>query len=384
MKARKGTSVASRLNILLFGAPFSGKTTMALQAAYLHRPDGKPFRVLVFDTESSGTDEAIDELVKNGVDAENVYVLYTQSQKEIEEYIAKVANNEDMYVLDEETGEETSEVVLDADGEPFRADCIIIDSISILKTTNQQSLLELSRKRNKIKAERAGATGDEKFVQISNSALELRDYQLMGYASQNFVLSLMSCGASVIMTAREEDEKVSVKTPDGQIASVATGRKIYSGLKNADYNCKTIIHMYQDPDTGEICAEVQKDRSKVHALGEVITDPTLLDYQSVIDGNVGKKEFRLKNTLDTSVSEDQKIFEKQLLGADYKSDEDKNNSNSVDIADLKSQIKVTISKLNPVDKQAAQAKLKENNLPVAYNKVNDPAILQQILSIINS
>lgn len=384
MKARKGTSVASRLNILLFGAPFSGKTTMALQAAYLHRPDGKPFRVLVFDTESSGTDEAIDELVKNGVDAENVYVLYTQSQKEIEEYIAKVANNEDMYVLDEETGEETSEVVLDADGEPFRADCIIIDSISILKTTNQQSLLELSRKRNKIKAERAGATGDEKFVQISNSALELRDYQLMGYASQNFVLSLMSCGASVIMTAREEDEKVSVKTPDGQIASVATGRKIYSGLKNADYNCKTIIHMYQDPDTGEICAEVQKDRSKVHALGEVITDPTLLDYQSVIDGNVGKKEFRLKNTLDTSVSEDQKIFEKQLLGADYKSDEDKNNSNSVDIADLKSQIKATISKLNPVDKQAAQAKLKENNLPVAYNKVNDPAILQQILSIINS
>ena len=128
-KARKGNNVTSRLNILLFGAPFSGKSTMAMQAAYLKRPDGKPFRVLVFDTESSGTDEAIEELVKNGVDADNIYVIYTQSQREIEEYIAKVANNEDLYMLDEETGEETSDIVLDADGQPFRADCIVIDSI---------------------------------------------------------------------------------------------------------------------------------------------------------------------------------------------------------------------------------------------------------------
>lgn len=379
-KARKGNNVTSRLNILLFGAPFSGKSTMAMQAAYLKRPDGKPFRVLVFDTESSGTDEAIEELVRNGVDAENVYIIYTQSQKEIEMYIAKVANNEDLFMLDDD-GEETDEIVLDSDGKPFRADCIVIDSISILKATNQQSLLELSRKRNKIKADKAGATGDERFVQVSNAALELRDYQILGYNAQNFILSLMSCGAHVIMTAREEDEKVSVKTPDGQIASVATGKKVYSGLKNADYNCKTIIRMYQDPETNEICAEVQKDRSKVHELGEVIVDPTLLDYQAVIDGNKGRRDFRIKNTLDTSVAEDQKIFEKQMLGSDYAS-EPAPNTSTEDIVALKSEIKAAISKLSPVEKKEMQGKLTAAGLPTAYNKVADPETLAKILSIV--
>lgn len=382
-KARKGNNVTSRLNILLFGAPFSGKSTMAMQAAYLKRPDGKPFRVLVFDTESSGTDEAIEELIKNGVDAENVYIIYTQSQKEIEEYIAKVANNEDLYVLDEETGAETDEVVLDADGLPFRADCIVIDSISILKATNQQSLLELSRKRNKIKADRAGATGDERFVQVSNAALELRDYQILGYNAQNFILSLMSCGAHVIMTAREEDEKVSVKTSDGQITSVATGKKVYSGLKNADYNCKTIIHMYQDPETNEICAEVQKDRSKVHTLGEIIVDPTLLDYQAVIDNNTGKKDFKIKNTLDTSVAEDQKIFEKQMLGSDYTT-ESASETSPDDISTLRAEIKAAIQKLSPVEKKEMQGKLTAAGLPTAYTKLTDAETLAKILSIVAS
>ena len=381
-KARKGNNVTSRLNILLYGAPFSGKTTMAMQAAYLKRPDGKPFRLLVFDTESSGTDEAIEDLVANGVMADNIYIIYTQSQKEIEEYVAKVANNEDIYELDPDTGEETDTVLLDADGEPFRADCIIIDSISILKTTNQQSLLELSRKRNKIKAEKAGATGDEKFVQVSNSALELRDYQILGYASQNFILSLMACGASVIMTAREEDEKKQIKTSDGQIASVSTGRKVYSGLKNADYNCKTIIHMYQDDETGEICAEIQKDRSKVHKLGEVIVDPTLLDYQAVIDGNKGKQEFRIKNTLDTSVADDQKIFEKQMMGPDYNGDEP-TASSSEDIETLVNSIKSAIAKLSPPQKKEMQEKLKSAGLPVAFHKCNDAEQLAQILAIVS-
>lgn len=384
-KARKGNNVVGRLNILLYGAPFSGKSTMAMQAAFLKRPDGKPFRVLVFDTESSGTDEAIEELVNNGIDAENVYVVYTQSQREIEEYIAKVANGEDLMVLDEETGEETTEVVLDADGLPFRADCIVIDSISVLKTTNQQSLLELSRKRNKIKADRAGLVGDEKFVQVSNSALELRDYQLMGYQAQNFILSLMSCGASVIMTAREEDEKVSVKTPDGQIASVATGRKTYSGLKNADYNCKTIIRMFQDPDTNEICAEVQKDRSKIHTLGEIIVDPTLLDYQAVIDRNAGRKDFRLKNTLDTSVAEDQKIYERQMLGDDANRPSTKmtETSNATsDIDDLKAEIESCIQSLNPVQKKEMKDKLTAAGLPIQYKKCDDIMALSKILSIV--
>lgn len=384
---RKGSAVSSRLNILLFGSKFSGKTSMALQAAFLKTPEGKPFKLLVFDTESGGTDEAIEELVSNGINADDILVIYTQSQSEIKSYIKKVANNEDFVEIDENGDEIYDEngdpiVILDGEGKPFRPDCVIIDSISVLKITTQQSMLDLSRKRNKIKAEKAGATTEEKFVAISNSGLELRDYNQMQYSSQDFVLSLMACGVHVIMTARETDEKISVKDNEGKTTSVATGKKIYDGLKGADYNCKTVIHMYNDEETGDICAHVEKDRTKVHTLGETIIDPSLLDYQVVIDGNRGKKNFVLKNDLDKAIETDKEIFEKQVVGVDLA--QKSSNASSEDITALKSEIKAAIQKLNPVEKKEMQGKLKAANLPVQYTKLTDAETLAKILSIVAS
>lgn len=382
---RKGSAVSSRLNILLFGSKFSGKTSMALQAAYLKTPEGKPFKLLVFDTESGGTDEAIEELVSNGINADDILVVYTQSQSEIKSYIKKVANNEDFVEIDE-NGDEIYDkngdpvVILDGEGKPFRPDCVIIDSISVLKITTQQSMLDLSRKRNKIKAEKANATAEEKFVAISNSGLELRDYNQMQYSAQDFVLSLMACGVHVIMTARETDEKISIKDSEGKTTSVATGKKIYDGLKGADYNCKTVIHMYNDEETGDICAHVEKDRTKVHSLGETIIDPSLLDYQVVIDGNRGKKNFVLKNDLDKAIETDKEIFEKQVVGVDLA--QKSPDTSTEDIAALKTEIKTAISKLSPVEKKEMQGKLTAAGLPTAYTKVTDPETLAKILSIV--
>ena len=59
-----------------------------------------------------------------------------------------------------------------------------------------------------------------------------------------------------------------------------------------------------------------------------------------------------------------------------------NDNSTADITDLKNQIKAVISKLSPVEKQAAQAKLKENNLPTAFAKVTSAETLLQILSLI--
>ena len=65
--------------------------------------------------------------------------------------------------------------------------------------------------------------------------------------------------------------------------------------------------------------------------------------------------------------------------------------NMSDVADevnqckeLQSQIKAAIAGLDSDSKKAAQAKLKENNLPTAFNKITDPATLTQILSLITS
>ena len=89
-RARSGSVIKPKLNMLLYGEPGVGKSTLALQIAKFKREDGTPFRVLVLDAESGGCEEALGELEEDGVDLRNIYLVYSQSQKEIKDYIAKV------------------------------------------------------------------------------------------------------------------------------------------------------------------------------------------------------------------------------------------------------------------------------------------------------
>ena len=143
-QARKGSRVQSKINLIAYGAPFSGKSTLGLQMAKLKNPDGSPFKLLILDCENGSVDEYLDGLEAEGISLDNIYIVYTQSLEEVNKYIKIVTEKQDMYVLDDD-GAETDEVVTDADGKPFRADAILLDGTSILKMTCQQSLLNLSR-----------------------------------------------------------------------------------------------------------------------------------------------------------------------------------------------------------------------------------------------
>ena len=257
-RARSGSVIKPKLNMLLYGEPGVGKSTMALQIAYFKREDGTPFRVLVLDAESGGCEECLAELEENGVDLRNIYLVYSQSQKEIKEYIAKVRDHDVFYELDDE-GNETDETVKDAYGEDFHPDALILDGTSVLKLVSSQSLLDLSRKRNKLKAEKANATAEEKFVAVSNANLELKDYSQLNYSGQDLVLSLMACGIHVITTAREKEETISVKGDDGKITSVGTGKRIYDSFKGMDYNTKTLVEtkIYNDGNCTKIIEEIE-------------------------------------------------------------------------------------------------------------------------------
>lgn len=389
-RGRIASKVQKKLNFLVFGQPFTGKSSFALQFAYMHNEDGSPMKILYIDCESGGADVYLDTLEENGVDLRNIYMLYTQSLGEVLDYIDKVKNRSEFYVLDDE-GEETDEIVTDANGSPFYPDVIIVDGVTVLHTAVQQGLLEFSKKRARVRADSNGLVGDEKLVAIEGSGLEIRDFGNIRYKAANLCLALLGTGVHSLITCRETDEKVTEKNSNGQFSSVPTGRKIPEGFKDLDYNTHTVIRFFRDEDDN-VCADVMKDRTGVHPK-EILTDPSLLDWQCVIDGNKGKTNFVLKNNLATAVETEQEIYTEEIMSNSTKSlsksemekakaAKPDNSSSEVDVASLKSQIKATISKLNPVDKQAAQAKLKENNLPVAYNKVNDPAILTQILSLI--
>lgn len=382
-KARKASVTQSKLGMILYGEQFTGKSTMAMQLAYFKRPDGKPFRVLYLDPETGSIDDYLGELEANGVDLENIYIVYTQSLGEVREYIAKVKNGEDLYVLDEETGDETDEVLLDADGEPFRADAIVVDGTSILNLTTKQGLIEFSKKRNKVKADKDGLVGDARLVKIEGAGMELKDYQTINFKGQDLILDLMASGVHYIVTARETDEKETIKQADGSTMSVTTGRKIPDGFKGMTYNVKTEVRMFRNED-GVVCAHVKKDRTHTHEDNIIIEDPTLVDWQAVIDKTADKKVFVVKNDLTKAVDVEQNIYSKEILGkvgepANEESAEE--NSSGVDIETMKKEIIAKKNALSPVDKKIMGDKLKEAGLPTAFKNVTDAAVLQKVLDM---
>ena len=382
-KARKGAAIQSKLMMLLYGEQFTGKSTLALQLMYFKRPDGKPFRVLYLDPESGSVDDYIGDLIGDGINPENLYIVYTQSLGEVRQYIAKVKNNEDFYVLDDE-GYETEDVVLDADGQPFRADAIVVDGSTILNLTTKQGLIEFSKKRNKVKAEKDGLIGDAKLVKIEGAGLELKDYQTVNFKGQDLILDLMASGVHCIVTARERPETEN-KLIDGKRESVETGRKIPDGFKGMEYNSKTVIRMFRDEDTGMVCAHVVKDRTGVHGENEIVEDPTLLDYQAVIDKTAKNKSFVLKNDLTKAVDVEQDIYKKEILGEvgnPAESNEDEDKPETAD--DIRKEINAIIKEMSAPKKAEMKAMLVKEGLPTNFKTVTDIEVLKQALKAISA
>lgn len=384
--ARKASKTKSKLAMLLYGEQFTGKSTMAMQLAYFKRPDGKPFRILYLDPESGSIDDYLPELEDNGVNLDNIYIVYTQSLAEVRQFISKVKNNEDFYELDDD-GEETDTVILDADGEPFRADALVIDGTTILNLSTKQGLIEFSKKRNKVKAEKDGLTGDAKTVKVEGAGLEIKDYSTINFKGQDLILDLMGCGIHFIVTARETDEKVSVKDSDGKITSVSTGKKIPDGFKGMGYNAKTVIRMFRD-DNGQVCAHIEKDRTHTHDDNSVIEDPTLVDWQEVIDKTANHNDFVVKNDLTKSVATEQKLYEREVLGSvgipvEEATLTDTKTEPSESIESLKAEIIARRNALSPVNKKAMKEKLDSAGLPTSYKNVTDISILKQVLEIMS-
>lgn len=385
-KSRTGGSVKSKMVTLIYGAPFSGKTTMAMQLAYFKREDGKPFRVLVIDGENGGVDETIDKLIENGVQENNIFVVYTQSLQEAEAIIQKIKTHEPFYHYDDVTGEETEEIVLDADGEPFYPDALVVDGTSVFKMTSEQGLLELSKKRNTVKANKNGLTGAERTVAIQNADLEFKDYKKLNFLGQNLVLDLMACGVHVCLTAREKDETIT-REIDGKKESINTGKKVYDSFKGIDYNIKTQIHMINQD--GTICAEIIKDRTEVHKRDEIIEDPTLLDWQVIIKNNSNKREFVLNNDLNNAVQTEYKMYEKEseksFEDVVEKAEEPEPVENTSEIDSIKEEINNIMKSFNPVKKNRIVEELRNNKLPSKPTEIKtakDIETLKKVLDII--
>lgn len=384
-RGRIASQTQSKLAMILFGEEGTGKSSLALQLSYFKRPDGKPFRILYIDNENGSIDDFIENVENDGIDTRNIYIVYTQSLGETEEYINKVKNNEDFMVLDED-GEETDEIVLDAEGNPFRADAVVVDGTSILKISTQQGLTEFSKKRNAVKAKAAGLVGDERLVRIEGAQMELKDFQTLNFKGQNLVLDLMSCGAHFIITARETEEKQSVKDKNGQITSISTGRKIPDGFKGMSYNVKTVIRMFKDED-GNFCADISKDRTGVHN-NEIVEDLSLLDWQTVIDKTKDKQQFVVKNDLNKAVDIETKIYTKEIEKSGEISSADTKETEPTSITDsLIASINDKMKSFSVTNKNVAKKALEDKGLPASPKAIKAETsedTLKQVLEVLNN
>lgn len=381
-RARVGSSIKKKLGMVVYGDPFTGKSTFASQFLYMHNEDGTPMKVLYIDCESGSIDYYIDEIEEKGGNVEELYIVYTQSLGEVLSLIDKIKNDEDFYLMDE-NGEETDEVFLDKSGKPWRADAMVIDGITVLSSTVKQGLVEFSKKRAKVKADDAGLIGDAKLVKVEGAGMELKDYNAVKFKQSNLILSLISSGIHWICTAREADEKVYEKDSEGKQISVPTGKKVPEGFgKDCVFNAHTSIRFTRD-EYGDIIAICDKDRSGVHP-NETFANPQLTDWQCVIDKSVGKKEFIVRNDLESAVATEQKIYTEEIMNSVGMSTTQVDTSSAKDIiAEINANMKnMSVDARNEKKNALTAASLPAN--PTAISKITDISILNKILEIVKA
>lgn len=381
-RARVGSAIKKKLGMVVYGDPFTGKSTFASQFLYMHNEDGSPMKVLYIDCESGSIDYYIDEIEEKGGNVDELYIVYTQSLGEVLGFIDKIKNDEDFYLIDED-GEESDEVFLDKSGKPWRPDAMVIDGITVLSSTVKQGLVEFSKKRAKVKADDAGLVGDARLVKVEGAGMELKDYNSVKFKQSNLILSLISSGIHWICTAREADEKIYEKDSEGKQIAVPTGKKMPEGFgKDCVFNAHTSIRFTRD-EYGDIVAICEKDRSGVHP-NETISNPQLTDWQIVIDKSVGKKEFVVKNDLESAVATEQKIYTEEIMNSMGASNTSSNVSSAKSIIDEINAVMKGMSADARTEKKNALTAASLPATPSAIAKITDTSTLNKILEIVKA
>ena len=382
-QARKGSKINSKLAFLIFGKQGAWKSSLCLDFAKMTRPDGTPFRVLYIDAESGSIDDRLELLEEEGINLENIYIIYTQSLKEVQMYLKKIANKEKFYELDED-GEETEEIIKDADGNDFFPDAVVIDGTTILFITQQESLLRLSEKRASVKANKNNLLGDEKVVQIQNAGLELKDWNRLRFVGNDLVLNLLALDIHFAITAREKTATTNIKTGD-KVENVSTGEVIPDGFKELGYNVKTVLHTYSEED-GTISAQVLgKDRTRMFTQNEIISRPSLTAWQPVIDKSKGRKSFILSNNIEKSIQKDKIIYEQEIMGISNATTGSVQDEKQVGNVNILEEIRNVFKALSPTKKKAfipAVSKIVDIQKASELSNITDEEKLKEILEVV--
>lgn len=384
VRVRKGSTVKKGLKFFIYGAEGTWKSSFCLDFMKMTNEDGRPLRVAYIDTEGGSVDNYLEDLENEGVDLNNLFLIYTSSYYETLEWVDKLINKEELCLQDEE-GNETDEIVFDADGNPFIADVIIIDSATVIQDTQKYGKLKTSEIRAKLRAKAKDASVSEQFVAEATAGLEFKDYDKLNQEGKHFLQSLITrTDQYICVTSREKMKKEMVKNEKGDFVSVDAGI-IPDCFKGTEYEFYTVLHTFEDED-GEIKGKImRKDRTKVFAQNEIIEAPTPLYWQCVINGNKGKKQTIVMKDYNEAINTDfnhENRRYKDVLNEEKKEQVDspqpQNKSTENSMYDELTKLRASMT---PNQKKEMTQAFRDNNLPTRPTRETDEETLQKMYDI---
>lgn len=379
-RGRRGSIVKKGLKFFLFGDYGTRKSSFCLETLKMHKEDGKPLRVAYIDTEGGSVDNFLESYKEEGYDLNNLYIYYTNSYTEATEFVDKLIEEEEIYELDD-NGMITDELVVDAEGSPFIADAIVVDSATVVQDTLKYSKILTSEKRAELRARNKEQSANEVYVAKETAGMEFKDHDKLNQQGKNFLQGLVSrTDKYIFVTSRVKPEKKSVSDGKGGFTSVETGKVLPDCFKKAEYEFYTVLHMYEDEEDGLFKAKVvRKDRTGVFEQNEIIEDPTPMYWQSVIDRNKDRKETVKSNSYNDAVQKDFKESTKgyeDVFKTKTKTEQPKKPQEDL-FAELNSLVKKE-------DRQAISRLFAQNKLPARPSKKTNPEKLQKMIEVIKS
>jgi len=386
-KARKGNSVKKGIKHFIYGQQGTWKSSMSLDLMKMTNENGRPLRVAYIDTEFGSVDNFLEDLELQGIDTENLLMIYSNVEEEIIEWLDDLMADNDLYVDGEEEGDDEV-LVLDSDGNKFIADAIVIDSLTVVQDTTKYGMIQVSEKRASVKAsKKESITATEKFVAQATAGMELKDYDKLNHRGKNINRKLIANTDKIIVATSREKILYEKKKVNGQIEAIPVGY-IPDCYKGSQYEYYTVLRMFEDEEDGSIKAQVErKDRTKVFQQGEIIENPSMTLWQSVINGNKGKKKgVVLNKSYNDSVDSETKNLikgENKVGTLDIDNEGSGVSDTPLTVDDYLSKIKDIRESMSPTKKRAIPSKLRAEGLPVKPSDDLDLETVKKMYDVIN-
>ncbi|MGL5647017.1 MAG: hypothetical protein ACRDDY_04135 [Clostridium sp.] len=308
------------MKVMVYGKPATRKSNIGAQFARLKGKDGKNLKVLLIDTEYKAI-EGFNEnyLVEQGVDTMNILEERTRNLENIQILIDRFTQGKpimksefkDVEIVDPKTFAKkvvqkevfTNEAQLDADGKPFVADVIVIDSLSVISDMYTEGRFNIVERRTNIKIKKEGITGDEKEMALENMGLQLLDYSKLSMQAKKMIRDLLAVtGKHVVFVCRAKDAKETVETIENgkkKLVMKDLGYDIIdaTSFKFLGYETNLNLHTKKTED-GAIEMTFEKDCTGIHKEGDRINHFDIMEYQAFINNESKSSDFKVASHND--------------------------------------------------------------------------------------